>query len=436
MKVKKGEQIVKQGQEGNEFYIIVAGSVRVERVDDQGEYHLIKDKLGVGAYFGEMALLDEKARMASVVANEDCTLQWINKRVFNNLFGSMADTMQREADRRKREIERKSRPPMQHKDLEVMRTLGVGSFGRVRMVKHVPTSMPYALKCMRKGQMIAMRQVDHVRNEKDILAMCDHPFILNLEATFQDADELYMAFELILGGELFTLLRGQGKFSMYDASFYAGCVASGFAYLHERKIVYRDLKPENLMLDADGYTKIVDFGFAKIVPEKTYTLCGTPDYLAPEIIQNKGHNTSADWWSFGVLVYEFLIGHAPFEAEDPMDIYNNILNESPRFPPLFNGIARSLIEALLKRNPSTRLGSLGLGSYDIIEHDFFGDISFTELELKSIEAPHKPQIKDPLDADNFDEVDDDSDDSDDEEMVAQLAEWKTHNKDPNLFANF
>jgi len=265
--------------------------------------------------------------------------------------------------------------------------------------------------------------------------MCDHPFLLKMEATFQDDDELYMVFELILGGELFTLLRGKVKFSMYDASFYGGCVASAFSYLHERKIIYRDLKPENIMIDASGYAKVVDFGFAKVVHDKTYTLCGTPDYLAPEIITNKGHNLSADWWSFGVLIYEFLTGHAPFEAEDPMDIYNNILNESPKFPFMFNGIARVFITALLTRNPTRRLGSLGLGSLDILEHDFFTDISFSALDTQSLPPPFVPNISDPLDDSNFEE-DDFDDDDDDEEMQQQLAEWKKANTDKTIFETF
>jgi len=436
-KLKKDEVVFSQGDTASEFYIVVSGSVRLQSRDAEGQTILVKDKLSMGNYFGEMAIMEDRPHSLTATANEDTVLQWLNKRVFNNLVGSMEDILKREAERRKRESERKSRPPMMLEEMEVMRTLGVGSFGRVKMVRHKPTDTPYALKCMRKGQMVAMRQVEHVRNEKNILEMCDHPFLLRMEATFQDADELYMVFELILGGELFTVLRAKNKFSFADGTFYAACVASAFTYLHERRIVYRDLKPENLMINAEGYAKVVDFGFAKIVEDKTYTLCGTPDYLAPEIIQNKGHNLSCDWWSFGVLCYEFLTGYAPFEAEDPMDVYNNILSEEPKFPMFFNGIARTFIEALLTRNPARRLGSLGLGALDILEHDFFADISFQELELMSIPPPFVPTIDNPLDDSNFDEdEEDDEEDEEDEDMQEQLKQWKAQNTDPSLFSNF
>ena len=137
--------------------------------------------------------------------------------------------------------------------------------------------------------------MEHVINEKKIMAMCDHPFILGLEAWYQDEEELYLLVELALGGELFSTLRDSGKFDESTARFYGACVADGFIYLHDRKIVYRDLKPENVLFDPDGYIKIIDFGFSKIVNDRTFTLCGTPEYLSPEMIQNKGHNGSVDW---------------------------------------------------------------------------------------------------------------------------------------------
>jgi len=388
LRFKKDATIISQGDPGTALYIVVSGSVRVVKLDAETQRtNLIKDKLSAGAYFGEMALMEDKPRMSNVIANEDVVLMSLERTVFNQLIGDMQELLTRESDRRKREVERKMRPPMKMDDLEVMRTLGQGTFGRVKMVRHKPTDSAYALKCMRKGQMIAMKQVEHVMNEKNIMEMCDHPFLLSAVATFQDATQLYMVFELVLGGELFTVLRERKKFSLETSRFYCACVAAAFTYLHERKIVYRDLKPENLLFDADGYAKVVDFGFAKVVSEKTYTLCGTPDYLAPEIIQNKGHNIAADWWSFGVLVYECMVGNAPFEADDPMDIYSNILTEEVKYPFFFNGTAHNLIENLLDRNPISRLGSLGLGSLDILEHDFFDDLSFAELEEKTIPAP-------------------------------------------------
>ena len=416
---KANDTIIQQGDQGEAFYIVVSGSVRVELKDPETKKKiLVKDKLTAGAYFGEMALLHDAPRMASVLANENTVCMALERSVFKELVESFAEILTRESERRNKEVERKLQPPMKMDDLEVIRTLGVGSFGRVKMVRHKPTDVAYALKCMHKGQVVATKQTEHVMNEKAIMEMCDHPFVLSNTATFQDDSQLYIVIELILGGELFSILRERQKFDLATARFYAACVAAAFTYLHDRKIVYRDLKPENLLLDADGYAKVVDFGFAKVVTEKTYTLCGTPDYLAPEIIQNKGHNCSADWWSFGVLVYECMVGVAPFAADDPMDIYSNILGEELQFPWFFNGTARHLIENLLDRNPISRLGSLGLGSLDILEHDFFDDLSFAELEMKSIPAPYVPDIANPYDAskyDEFDNLDAADEESDDEE---------------------
>jgi serine/threonine protein kinase/CRP-like cAMP-binding protein len=438
-KYVKDDDIVVQGEEGLAFYVIVSGSVRVTRMEPEMEEPImIKDKLPAGAYFGEMALLQEDGtRMATVTANEDTIVMSLDRDTFTELVGSMNDVLVRETERRQRQIERAKRPPIRLDDLELMKVLGVGTFGRVKMVRHKPSDVPYALKCMRKGQMVAMQQVAHVMNEKNLLEMCDHPFVLSLVASFQDDKEIYMVFDLILGGELFSHLRKMKRFDMETTMFYAACVASAFTYLHERKIVYRDLKPENLLFDADGYLKVVDFGFAKMVTDRTWTLCGTPDYLAPEVIQNKGHNASADWWSFGVLCYEMLVGNAPFEAEDPMETYKNILETDVSYPMFFSQVAKDMIDALLDRNPVTRLGSLGLGSLDIVEHDFFGELSFADLERRSVPAPMVPDIKSPYDADNFDEYDDDDDDEMlGEEEREQRAHFESFNTDPKLFDGF
>lgn len=195
-------RIIRQDERGTTLYIIVSGSVRVEQVDPKMKRrNLIKDKLSAGAYFGEMALLQNAPRMANVLANEDTVCMSLEAHVFKRLIGSMENLLTRESNRRNKEVERKLRPPIQMNDLEIMQTLGFGTFGRVKMVRHKPTDVPYALKCMRKGQMIAMKQVEHVMNEKSIMEMCDHPFILSNVSTFQDDTQLYIVFDLILGGE-------------------------------------------------------------------------------------------------------------------------------------------------------------------------------------------------------------------------------------------
>jgi protein kinase A len=192
-------------------------------------------------------------------------------------------------------------------DFVIDRTLGTGSFGRVHLVKLKATSKYYALKALKKNDVIKMKQVEHTTNEKNILEQVNFPFVINMLGTFQDANHLFIVMEYVAGGEVFTFLRKSGTFPNHVARYYAAQVILGFEYLHSKNIIYRDLKPENLLLDNQGHIRITDFGFAKFVPDNiTWTLCGTPDYLAPEIIQSRGYGKAVDWWAVGVLIYEVI----------------------------------------------------------------------------------------------------------------------------------
>ena len=190
-------------------------------------------------------------------------------------------------------------------DFELDRTIGTGSFGRV-MIVYVKRNRTqrYAMKMLKKENIVKMKQVEHTINEKRILCSIDFPFIVKLVYSFKDTSNLYMVLEYVSGGEMFTHLRKIGKYSEENACFYASQIVLTFEYLHYLNIVYRDLKPENVLYDANGYVKITDFGFAKIIKDRTWTLCGTPEYLAPEIILSRGYNKAVDWWALGVLIYE------------------------------------------------------------------------------------------------------------------------------------
>jgi serine/threonine protein kinase len=260
---------------------------------------------------------------------------------------------------------------------------------------------------MRKAQVVQTKQQQHVMHEKKILAMMEHPFILQLVATYQDAGELYMLLELALGGELFSLLAKRAPLSDKDARFYASQVVSIFNYMHGLKVIYRDLKPENLLLDEFGYLKMVDFGFAKILHDRTWTLCGTPEYLAPEIILNKGHGYGADWWCVGILTYECLMGTTPFVASDPMEGYRKIIKCRVVWPSQFTAAARDFIDRLLCVDPSRRLGCLKNGPADVKNHPWFVGLDWRALEAKKLPAPHVPKIKSPFDDSNFDHYEDD-----------------------------
>jgi len=174
-------------------------------------------------------------------------------------------------------------------------------------------------------------------------------------------------------------LRGVGRFENQKAKLYAGQVASIFEYMHSKDILYRDLKPENILLNKDGYLKLTDFGFAKIVPNKTYTLCGTPEYIAPEVILNIGHGKAVDWWTLGILIYEMLVGIDPFTANDPMEIYQKILNGRIKFPRNFPKDARNLVKHLVTADLTKRFGNLKNGAKDIKEHSWFVGIDWTDL---------------------------------------------------------
>jgi len=254
---------------------------------------------------------------------------------------------------------------------------------------------------LKKAETIRLKQVDHIINENTLLSNVDHPFIVRMEGFCQDARYLYLILEFVSGGELFTYLRSVGRLETNHACFYAAQVALMFEYLHSKNIIYRDLKPENLLLSDEGYLKLADFGFAKVVEGRTYTLCGTPEYLAPEILLNKGHGKAVDWWTLGILIYEMNAGIDPFTAEDPMEIYQKILKGKIRFPKSFEPNAKSIVKHLVVADLSKRYGNLKNGSADIKNHRWFNFIDWNALVSKKTSVPYKPRVKAPNDTSNF-----------------------------------
>ena len=393
-----GESVIEEGATGDTFFIIKNGRATVS-TKQKGEVATLTE----GDYFGEMALVRAEPRSATIAAHGPLSCLALNRITFTRLLGPLQERLAMEMDRREMTL-----GTLKFSDLDIRQILGVGSFGQVRLAVHTPTDTPYALKSIYKGQVIATNQVEHILNEKKIMQMCSHPFLLRLAAAYQDADTLFMLVELVLGGELFSVLRQQGSFQEPVAAFYGAITASAFEYLHDRQIVYRDLKPENLLLDSVGYLKVIDFGFAKEVASKTWTLCGTPEYLAPEIILNKGHNSCADWWSLGVLIYEMIMGGAPFaDDHDPMQIYQKILRGVlPQPKPGQKSMgkdAKGIVDRLLTKEPTERLGCMKHGVDEVKRHAFFSKINWQRLEKKLIQAPYIPSIDDPLDTSNFDQ---------------------------------
>ena len=263
------------------------------------------------------------------------------------------------------------------------------------------------MKTITKRQLIDAGQVKGVLREKQIMASLEHPFILPLVGAFQDENFLYLLLPFGQGGELFNVVHTDTRDGLDNASsrFYAACILEALGYLHARNIVYRDMKPENALIDKDGYCIMVDFGFAKIVVDKTYTLCGTPEYLAPEIIMSKGHDKAVDYWSFGVLIYEMLVGQSPFYmyGTDQVSLFKRIVMVKYSCPSKVTDDAKDVIKKLLTRRQASRIGNLSRGHVDIKEHPWFASLNFDRLNSRKLKAPWKPKLSNPLDARNFDD---------------------------------
>ncbi|KAI9841034.1 MAG: camp-dependent protein kinase catalytic subunit [Sclerophora amabilis] len=289
-------------------------------------------------------------------------------------------------------------------DFALQRTLGTGSFGRVHLVQSRHNQRFYAMKVLKKAQVVKMKQVEHTNDERRMLGMVKHPFLVTLWGTFQDSKNVYMVMDFVEGGELFSLLRKSQRFPNPVAKFYAAEVTLALDYLHSMHIVYRDLKPENLLLDRHGHLKITDFGFAKEVPDITWTLCGTPDYLAPEVVNSKGYNKSVDWWSLGILIFEMLCGFTPFwDGGSPMKIYENIIKGRVKYPPYIHPDAQDLLQQLITPDLTKRLGNLHAGSQDVMQHPWFAEVTWERLAKKDIDAPYVPPVRGGMgDASQFD----------------------------------
>ncbi|THV07864.1 kinase-like protein [Dendrothele bispora CBS 962.96] len=292
-------------------------------------------------------------------------------------------------------------------DFEVRGTLGTGTFARVLLVRHRGASglsgnnNHYAMKVLRKTEIVRLRQVEHVNAERYILSRVHHPFIVDLFATFQDSLNVYMVMSYVPGGELFTHLRRAQRFSPDVTRFYLATIILALKYLHSFNIIYRDLKPENLLLDSRGYLRLTDFGFAKIVDDRTWTLCGTPEYLAPEIIQSDGHGKAADWWACGVLCYEMLVGYPPFYDESPYGIYEKILSGRIHWPRGMDPLSKSLVQAFLNPDRTQRLGNMIGGPQDILDHPWFRGVDWDALERREINAPIIPHTSSSDDTRHF-----------------------------------
>ncbi|KAF0972041.1 hypothetical protein FDP41_009737 [Naegleria fowleri] len=291
-------------------------------------------------------------------------------------------------------------------DFDLVAVVGRGSFGKVMKVKRKNTNEVYAMKVLRKDMIVKENMVSHTKAEKQILQEINHPFIVKLYHAFQTDEKLYLVLQFLPGGELFFHLKEETKFDVERAKFYAAQIVLAIEHLHKNDIIYRDLKPENVVLDADGYVVLTDFGLAKTNitnATPTYTFCGTPEYLAPEILKGQGHAKSVDWWSLGILLYEMMVGLPPFYSENINEMYELILKAPLKFPNFIPADAQSLLRGLLEREEFKRLGGGPTDALEIKSHPFFSNIDWDQLYERKLEPPFRPQLKDGDDIKYFDE---------------------------------
>eukprot|EP00808_Paulinella_micropora_P009450 g6150.t1 len=398
-----GERIFDQGDHGDAIVLVTKDGAEVARCSE-------------GKAFGERALLKDEPRAASVCAGSgDVTLLKLDRTSFALLLGPLEDIMKREVAE-KYDVGGKPSSPkpaaqvkqgygqIKFEDLELIGTLGKGAFGHVQLVKGKKDHRTYALKTVSKALIVETGQQGHILSEKKTMEVLKHPFIIELCGTFKDHSRLFFLLEPCLGGDLFSVLREKTLFDEDASRFYSSCVISAFEYMHSKNIIYRDLKPENLLIDKEGYLKVTDFGFAKnISAGRTWTLCGTPDYLAPEIVGGKGHGKGVDWWTVGVFIYEMLASYAPFYDEDPMKTYQKIVNGDITFPSHFSKDATSLVKKLLHRKPIRRLGVTKGGATLIKKHPWFKSHDWDALLEKKLSPPMVPVIKSDVDMSNIEE---------------------------------
>ncbi|XP_041952316.1 serine/threonine-protein kinase Sgk1 isoform X3 [Alosa alosa] len=298
-----------------------------------------------------------------------------------------------------------SNPTAKPSDFNFLKVIGKGSFGKVLLARHRSDDKFYAVKVLQKKAILKKKEEKHIMSERNVLLKnVKHPFLVGLHYSFQTTDKLYFVLDYINGGELFYHLQRERCFLEPRARFYAAEIASALGYLHSLNIVYRDLKPENILLDSQGHIILTDFGLCKenIEPNgTTSTFCGTPEYLAPEVLHKQPYDRTVDWWCLGAVLYEMLYGLPPFYSRNTAEMYDNILNKPLQLKPNISNAARHLLEGLLQKDRTKRIGCTD-DFTEIKNHMFFSPINWDDLNGKKITPPFNPNVTGPSDLRHFD----------------------------------
>ena len=385
---KKDEAIIKEGTIGEKFYIIKSGQVEVYR---KNEY--IRT-LGPMKHFGERSLLLNELRTVTIIAKENVELYSLDKESFkSNLSKTMLSFLNITFNLHDESITLE--------DLIYIKELGIGNFGKVSLVMNKRTQFPYAIKAISKDRINQENMRNHIELEKIILSKVDHPFIVKSVKYLEDNKNIYFLMEYIKGKELFEIIREIGLLNKEQTNFYIASMLIAINYLHTRKIIYRDIKPENIIVEKNGYIKLVDFGTAKEIEDRTKTVIGTPHYMAPEAIMGNGYSFQVDFWSISICMFEFMCGIVPFadKSSDPMEIYFSIINDDLKFPDkiIKDNEFKHIMRKLLDKNPSYRLTNF----YSIKGQTWFKDFNWDELTNLNLKAPYFPNL--PYSSNDFDE---------------------------------
>lgn len=421
----EGDVIIRQGSHGDHFYIIESGGVGVHIEDDLGKSSKVS-VLNKGDYFGEKALLSEDLRAASIIAETRVECLTLSRQDFVTLVGSVQeasktsgtgtlsvagssgkDTSGNETTSPESQIFALKDASVGDFDISNAPVVGSGMFATIKVCCHKPSGVHYAIKCQSKTQLLNHNLQDHAAKEIDNHLTCSgsstNSNIAKLYGVFQDNHYIYHVVEYLEGGELYDYLSKNGTLDITKARFYSACYLLALKEMHAKKIAYRDTKPENMCFDSQGYLKLVDFGMAKRMDHsKTFTICGTPDYIAPEVILVEGHNHAVDYWGLGILMFEMIKGHPPFnDSEDnAVNIYEKILENNiegllREGRKMFSKDLSNLITKLLCTSQTKRLGNTRKGTDGVLNHKWFNNINISQLSRGVLQAPYLPLIKSP-----------------------------------------
>jgi len=414
----KGEVIFKSGKNVDAaLYIVREGAVKITPSDKQASETIKaggafgQDHLIAGAGAGDTTVLSTFTAkvledcVCGVLTLEDCRTAFDTSVLGDRTFSEGNEALENE----RAAIRKIMQSNVKYEDLDKDRIVGEGQFGTVWLVRADPHKtkdkskmLEFALKVQFKEDPVRRGgAIEAIKREMTVIRQLNHPFIIDLVDTYETEDKLMMLTEPVNGGELWSRIHREDESGEWTsgmpedkAKFYALVVADVISYMHRQHIIFRDLKPENVLIDLDGYPKLCDFGFAKYVPDDTtFTFCGTPNYLAPEIVLNRGHGAAVDHWALGIVTYEMITGENPFyfEGQDHMALLQAITQED--FYPLQGAVSRHLIDfvsELLEKDPVQRLGSLAGGEKGILKHEWFSDLDLDQIRKKIAKAPDAP----------------------------------------------